>query len=913
MSRLSAFWTTIKKNWVSILFALLIYVSIYSSADCLLMGATGSSAISIVRVAIVGGTAIMLFVLGIWKRRQETLLRLPKTSAFFLLFLVLLFFSWLCNIDPLYYENASTIMSSLEYKYLLDITNLLLGFVLATVIDFRFYLRHLSYFLVVSCALGFVLYGIKIVVPGLLTRLPSFLNSAGYQIYTLGLAFAYGNGNRMPGFAREPGVLAIYLILALGFELFGNNRKARWRYVRSAIFVLSLILGQSTGGYIAFVTLFIAFLCKSSVSNKARIIISIVVLVGIGIASPWVIVPTFGKIGSTSFGSRFFSFPACFEMILRNPVFGLSWGKSNEFFQLYSSEWQSVDMHITNTPLHYAAVHGIFFAALVCLGVYAFIKRMIQERPESNRFVLIFLGITFLLAFMNESLTNSVLPFAIAFFGFYALRMPSKITSSKPVALYKKSADKVIHANYKRIIPIGLSIIGSIVSFALTFYLSQNLGGEAYGRISYYIGLLSIFSLVVQAGLPNFVIKNAQFASDPKTFFGKCMLLSSIVFLCGFPIFFAICFFTLETKLDALTVALMGFAAFFDAALIIVCHFLMGIGKKSLSNIMHTLVPKVFMLAVAIIFTVVGKLQNWYGEFYLEILIVGYLISLIPLLAVFLRFSKIRFTKAELISIGLFLLIAVTSSVSSQLAKVFQREFMNKSMISVGALGVCTQIVSILAVLSTAITNVYRPDMAKHYAEGRKDEAFRVYRKITLLMACFTVPFGVGIMVQSEFIISLFSKDYTPYSWIMFFVCGSGTLNAMLGPINALLVSTGYEKYSLVNAIADLAVFVILSLSLGPFYEWGIVFALAGGIVVENLLKIFECFFVYRRSPFSPSALLIIALASGISIGSFYAVSLFQQSILKIAFDLIVGICIIALFTLATVFINRRNRRRLSS
>ena len=91
-------------------------------------------------------------------------------------------------------------------------------------------------------------------------------------------------------------------------------------------------------------------------------------------------------------------------------------------------------------------------------------------------------------------------------------------------------------------ITLFLSALGAIISFATTFLLTHYLGSteEArtilYGKIQYYLGIITVLSMVLKFGFSSFVVKKAQLAEDKKKEFSNVfyffdLLSDSLLFL----------------------------------------------------------------------------------------------------------------------------------------------------------------------------------------------------------------------------------------------------------------------------------------------------------------------------------------------------------------------------------------------
>lgn len=258
---------------------------------------------------------------------------------------------------------------------------------------------------------------------GIAYHLPSYkmINTSGYLYYHFGLGVVAAPREyvavRAYGIFREPGVFAIYMCVALYFELF-FRKNPRFLYV--VTLGIAAILSYSTAGYIAlgmYTALYV--LLKPSRSNKellgkVSVVIACSLLIVFGFSEEMQ-KEVFGKlfVENDSLNSRVYSIIGGFTYSLQSPLWGHGWKQViNEFANYMSSAYGLTNISFTNTYIRMACTYGWLFSLLALYGVWRFHNRVTKAKGLA---VLLFL--CWIIIFSNENFLLNPLIYIVGYYG----------------------------------------------------------------------------------------------------------------------------------------------------------------------------------------------------------------------------------------------------------------------------------------------------------------------------------------------------------------------------------------------------------------------------------------------------------------------------------------------------------------
>lgn len=266
------------------------------------------------------------------------------------------------------------------------------------------------------------------VYPYLFNIFPTFVGENGVSLKNLFITTIYTDrdSNRNPGIFREPGVFAIYIIIAVIINIYFFEKINKTNLF---ILFMALLTTYSTSGYI--VSLLI-ILCNLNYKTKklslaGLLLVSSTILVLIFVSSipevQQVIVSKFES-NSDNYGStvsRLASISVPFNISLINPVIGVGLNNFSKFFSDYSAQLFGValasDGHSSNTFMALIATYGWIFGILILFLLLNFSKII-----ASGKFKKYIVFLAFLLLFSSQDMRYS-----ITFWTFLLIGIKSKV------------------------------------------------------------------------------------------------------------------------------------------------------------------------------------------------------------------------------------------------------------------------------------------------------------------------------------------------------------------------------------------------------------------------------------------------------------------------------------------------------
>lgn len=233
--------------------------------------------------------------------------------------------------------------------------------------------------------------------------------------------------HRNPGAFWEPGAFAIFLNLALIFNLIKNNALIS---LKNIIIIVGILTTLSTGGYIAmFLIIFFFYLSSSKLKYKfvyvtVVLILAYLVLVNLDFMLPKV--QTDIELREETTTSRFGSGIVDFQLFLTHPFIGTGRMTSFKYF--------TIDMHRNNGTMNLLATYGIFIFTLYFVLYYRSFRYICRYYRYTTRFALYLLIVVIVLGFSQAIFMRPL---------FYGLMMLF-LTYSKPDTMVENKSTLLI-------------------------------------------------------------------------------------------------------------------------------------------------------------------------------------------------------------------------------------------------------------------------------------------------------------------------------------------------------------------------------------------------------------------------------------------------------------------------------------
>jgi len=198
--------------------------------------------------------------------------------------------------------------------------------------------------------------------------------------------------HRNPGAFWEPGAYAIFLNLALIFNLIKANKLFT---LKNIIIIVGILTTLSTGGYIAmFLTIIFFYISSSKLKYKfiyvtVALILAYLVLVNLDFMLPKV--QTDIELRDETTTSRFGSGMVDFQLFLTHPFIGTG--------RMMSFKYFTIDMHRNNGTMNLLATYGIFIFTLFFVLYYRSFRSICQYYQYTTKFAIYSIIVVIVLGF----------------------------------------------------------------------------------------------------------------------------------------------------------------------------------------------------------------------------------------------------------------------------------------------------------------------------------------------------------------------------------------------------------------------------------------------------------------------------------------------------------------------------------
>lgn len=450
-----------------------------------------------------------------------------------------------------------------------------------------------------------------------------------------------------------------------------------------------------------------------------------------------------------------------------------------------------------------------------------------------------------------------------------------------------------------------LSALGAIFSFLVTFLLTHYLGdneeirASLYGKIQYYLGIITTLSIFLKFGFVSFIVKDTQYSISGKQTFSRSFFLFDVLSILIFPIFFVISYFALNQldKNSFLIIAL--FIASFSFSLVsLICASLLSKKHFKGAIFFESVLPKIVQLVVFAVFIVL-KQSNFLTDYFVLIFLSTYAIIALPFLLMLVRKTSIKFSKTEIISICTFFLLALTGNFGNSLIKVFQGEFYISSDEAMqikydailGNLALALQIVSMGMIFVGAIANIAKPQFAIYSRDSNNDALVKFFTKTIRLSGFIAIPFMIAFIMQPKNVMSFFGISSFPIFLVILSIYG--LILALGGPCGTLLEMSGHEKIELLAGIANLVLFIALSFALRNITIYALPISLLFGTLLGKIINVISIKLIYKRNPIDKKTVLTLVIFTIICICVFRGLNRIENPYLWIISNCIIGCALI--------------------
>lgn len=393
-----------------------------------------------------------------------------------------------------------------------------------------------------------------------------------------------------------------------------------------------------------------------------------------------------------------------------------------------------------------------------------------------------------------------------------------------------------------------IKALGLGVAFIFQIILGRTLEPELYGQYTMFLTYTNVLSIIAVLGMDRNLIKEVARISDDKL---QCSNLLSFSIKVSLFLFVLLSMFIIIFH-NALSISLnmihfLLLMLLINVIIVIIDGFLQGAGfvvRVTFLNVFLNNLLKIVMFTTLIYLGADGLHSALYSFIISEIItIVLRSVFIKKLLGSHIRLKsylshcdKVQFLKYSVT-------VALTTGMGllmQNVDKIMIANFINFS--SVGIYKVAQNYVALIGVFITPFV-AFWPMISKLYNENKVAEIEIEIKKIVKIITYLVIPMFFIFLFLNEKLLLIFGETYVSEDAkkVLIVLAFAFLVDAVSGPIGAILTMTNYANYVFINNIISLTLSIILNfVFIKMFGIVGVAVATGISIIANNLISIIE-------------------------------------------------------------------------
>lgn len=396
-----------------------------------------------------------------------------------------------------------------------------------------------------------------------------------------------------------------------------------------------------------------------------------------------------------------------------------------------------------------------------------------------------------------------------------------------------------------------IKVAGASLTLLLSILLSRLLGAENVGIYFLSLSIVNTAIIVSMVGLSNAIIKysaQSYAKGDWKSLGGLyknsvvivtlTAIISTLLIVVYAPWISSYIFHKHEL---CTPLRLMGLSILPINLVTIYVSLFKGIQKFAYATIAESLILSMIMVMIILLFSSKNMANvNVVGMSYLIAAIVNlaFGIGVWHFFTTGQRSSNGHFAKKKLIQTSLPLYCVALMNMVMGMSDTIMLGLWKDSHV-VGIYGVTLQITAVSSMFLVVANTVVAPKFSILFKNEEHDSLSQLVRSSTFLMSLIAALFLVLFISFSDLILSLFGKEFVAGKIILIILAIGQFIALSTGPVAALLMMTGHEKFHRNTTIFSTILNIILNFLLIPAYDGaGAAFATAFSLSLKNILAV---------------------------------------------------------------------------
>jgi len=253
------------------------------------------------------------------------------------------------------------------------------------------------------------------------------------------------------------------------------------------------------------------------------------------------------------------------------------------------------------------------------------------------------------------------------------------------------------------------------------------------------------------------------------------------------------------------------------------------------------LIPRVLLITFFVLLILLGEASS---KNYLYV----YLLSSLSVVIYFIqKFRPHWYMKKEIFSRAWkFYFLGIIGSSFTYIAQILQKEYAGYEELA--TLAIVLLIFSGLNLVGTVLVKFILPKIHEYYRNGALEEIGELYANNTFIVLLVIVPLLFLLIFNIEEIASMLGEGYGLLPSYFYILLAGYLVDLLTGITGHVLRSTENEKFEIFNEIVRLisGLFLIYIFRESTF---GIVIAISLSMIIYNLLKYIEVFYLFSFLP----------------------------------------------------------------
>lgn len=344
-----------------------------------------------------------------------------------------------------------------------------------------------------------------------------------------------------------------------------------------------------------------------------------------------------------------------------------------------------------------------------------------------------------------------------------------------------------------------IKLLAAVISFLLNMVLVRKLGVQDSGLFFYFQSLVVFLSVIVTFGLQMPIVRciaqnKIGLYEGIGALKGGLIISSfvSLVFLILSYMFKSI--ITLKLSFDYNLVVSLILAVFLYSVNVFICSYNQGVGRYIESVLFQTAFSNLITLLCFFLF---NPSVNFLIYAYLLSLLIGIFFQLLLFFIInkgfYSKLFKGEFEYGYILSIGFPCFIL---ALFERIVPVIIQYGLNEQSgtEAIAEFSVMIRIVGVITIITSSVNTVVSRKIAIDFKNDKLERIKKTTSQCFIVFLCLSTIFLISIYVFGDYILSLFSGDFTRLNNLLLICAIAQAINMITGSVSFLLIMTGYEK-----------------------------------------------------------------------------------------------------------------------